>query len=176
MEHTPDPAAAPDGGGRHEQSRRDVEVRVRRSPKYGVFMALGALIGAILTWAVSVAVTPGLNEAGERVDTSPVVGLMIVVGFVAGAALGALVAVLIDRSLAKRTRSATAEQVDFVEADASADAGAQGTIEGAFEHLEQPGGTEQPGATERRRAAEQPGARAWGDGTSPEERDTPRGV
>lgn len=117
MSQTPEPAAEHDGAQPRAAHSHDVEVRVRRAPKYGVFMAIGAVVGALIAWLLAWFQPPAVNEAGERVDTLPVVGLAIVTGFVLGVAFGALVAVILDRVLAKRTQTVVAEQVDVDEVD-----------------------------------------------------------
>ncbi|WP_092666125.1 YtxH domain-containing protein [Agrococcus carbonis] len=169
MDHTPDPAAN-DGAGSPREHHHDVEVQVRRSPKYGRFMALGAALGAVVAWIVAWVMPPAVNAAGERVDTSPIIGLSIVVGFVLGGALGAVVALLIDRSLAKRAGTATAEQIDVSEADAPADAAPPAphaphapVVEAEFEHhrsLDEPAAPPAPGETDE----------------ADDERDGPRGA
>ncbi|WP_206447556.1 hypothetical protein [Agrococcus sp. KRD186] len=136
MDQSPESAAQHDGEQPAAQHRHDVEVRVRRAPKFGVFMLLGAVVGALVAWVVSAVQAPGVDEAGRPVDTSGILGLTIVVGVVLGVGVGAVVALLVDRSLAKRGRMLVAEQTD-VEAPeqpqaavAPADAG-----EASFEHL-----------------------------------------
>lgn len=94
-----------------QPQRDDVEVRVRRRPKYGAFMALGAALGALAAWAISFAyVGPHQNEAGQAVDTTPVVGLMLVVGFVAGGVLGALAAIIAERAVGRSSTTLVAER------------------------------------------------------------------
>lgn len=95
-----------------DPQRQDVEVRVRRSPKYGPFMAIGAVLGALAMWLIGLLMPPATNVAGQQVDTLPVVGLAIVLGFAVGAGLGGLVAVIIDRRLSKRASTLVAEQTD----------------------------------------------------------------
>jgi HAMP domain-containing protein len=119
MDAPPGPTA-PDERGR-ARATGDVRMHVRRSPKYGVFMALGALIGAVLAWWLSVTVPPALDPAGEAVDTTPVIGLMLVVGFFIGGAIGALIAVMIDRAMSKRLTPVVAERTEVHEADAPGD-------------------------------------------------------
>lgn len=145
--HDPVPDREPIG---HPES---VDVTVRRSPRYGVFMGLGALLGAVAGWIFAASMPPALNEAGERVDTTPVIGLMLVVGFVAGGAIGAIVAIVIDRALAKRATPMTAEHVAHVERDGADAPGraAEGEVEGRSERLET---TERPAPDE----GDRPGA------------------
>ncbi|MCH1882043.1 hypothetical protein [Agrococcus sp. ARC_14] len=138
MDETPDPAAA---HGEHARAERhqDVEVRVRRTPRYWRFIALGAVLGAVAMWVIGVSVPPGLDAQGQRVDTSPVIGLGIVIGFVVGAGLGGLVAVIIDRALVRRGQTLVAEQTDIEEPeapDAAVDESAADAGEAAFEPLE----------------------------------------
>ena len=128
---------APHDPAPHDDAR-DVEVQVRRSPKYGIFMAIGALVGILVAWAISSAMGPGVNAEGERVDTSPVVGLSLVVGFVVGGGLGGLVAILIDRRLSRRTRTLVAEHVvvdEVVEAEPVEPEHAD-AVEGSFEPVQ----------------------------------------
>ena len=113
-------STAPDERGR-ARSSRDLPMQVRRSPRYGVFMALGALLGAVVAWWLSATVPPALDSAGAPVETTPVIGLMLVVGFFAGGAVGALIAVVIDRAMSKRLTPVVAERTETREADASGD-------------------------------------------------------
>ena len=68
------------------------QVRVRRAPRYGVFLATGALLGLV------VALVSGLTGPGD-----PGVGRLKLVGYLAiglvllGAMVGGLVAVSIER-------------------------------------------------------------------------------
>lgn len=134
MDATPDPSQ-PDGGAQRSETREELHVTVRRSPKYGVFMAIGAVIGIVAAWIISSTTAPGVNEAGQRVDTTPVVGLMLVIGVVVGAVLGGIVALIVDRSLSKGTRTVLAERVETHGADAVAEPAADAD-EAVFEHLE----------------------------------------
>lgn len=117
MEPTPgsqpdDASSTPPRQPTPDPQRQDVEVRVRRSPKYGPFMAIGAVLGALAMWVIGLLMPPATNAAGQQVDTLPVVGLAIVLGFAVGAGLGGLVAVIIDRRLSKRASTLVAEQTD----------------------------------------------------------------
>lgn len=112
MDAQPDPTPEHEGAAAPRETRRTQDMQVRRSPRYGVFMAIGALLAMLAAWWLSTSMPPAVDAAGQRVDTTPVIGLMLVVGFVAGGALGGLVAVLVDRALAKRLHSVSAEHVD----------------------------------------------------------------
>lgn len=157
MDQSSEPVADHDGARRAER-RSDIAVRVRRAPKYGTFMAIGALLGAIVMLVSGMLLPPGMNEAGEIVDTTPVIGLGVVTGFVVGAGLGGLLAVIVDRVLAKRGATLVAEQLDVAatrESDAAEPIG-DGAIDGASEPLAQEQAAQQPAAPEQ--AAQQPSA------------------
>ncbi|WP_347755797.1 hypothetical protein [Agrococcus sp. ProA11] len=118
MEPTPgsqpdDASSTPPAAPAADAQRREVEVRVRRSPRYGAFMAVGALLGALAMWIIGLLMPRAVDEAGQQVDTLPVVGLAVVLGFAIGAGLGGLVAVIIDRRLSKRASTLVAEQTDI---------------------------------------------------------------
>lgn len=115
MDAQPDPTPEQEGARAHRETHETQQMQVRRSPRYGVFMAIGALLAMLAAWWISTAMPPAVNQAEQPVDTTPVIGLMLVVGFVVGGALGALVAVLIDRALSKRLHTVTAEHVDVAE-------------------------------------------------------------
>lgn len=167
MDATPDPSQ-PDGGAQRAETREELRVTVRRSPKYGVFMAIGALIGIVSALIISSTSTPGVNEAGQRVDTTPVIGLMLVIGFVVGGVLGGIVALIVDRALAKGTRTVLAERIETHEADAVVGPAAD-VDEAVFEHLEPTSEQSAPGQPAPRAAA--PGQPA--PGAAPED-DRPR--
>lgn len=88
-------------------------VRVRRAPKYAVFLALGAALGLV----VAMILTFVFNGTG---DVSPNTGLVYtqtqVFGFLAlacitvGVVVGAVVALILDRVLARRARDVTVDR------------------------------------------------------------------
>jgi NhaP-type Na+/H+ or K+/H+ antiporter len=82
-------------------------VRVRRSPKIGVFLTLGVLIGVVV--AVLIAL---LTPADGRYPTSQVLGFMVLICAPIGAALGGLLAVALDGIATRRARVLEAERVD----------------------------------------------------------------
>ena len=89
-------------------------MRVRTPPRYGVFMGIGAVLFALIGWGVSANVEPGLQADGTRIDTTPVIGLMVVVGFVVGATIGALAAIVLDFFVGRKSRVMTAERTHLV--------------------------------------------------------------
>ncbi|WP_254431212.1 hypothetical protein [Agromyces sp. Marseille-P2726] len=85
-------------------------VTVRRAPRYGRFILLGVIVGAIVALILTFAFT-GQPVEGELVqfDKGQVFGFLLLVCGTIGAALGAVVALLIDRSSARRARSVAVE-------------------------------------------------------------------
>ena len=85
----------------------DDVVTVRRAPRYGRFITLGALVGAvvalILTFAFSgQPVDPALALG---FDKGQVFGFLLLLCATIGAAVGAVVALVIDRASARRAKS-----------------------------------------------------------------------
>lgn len=90
-------------------------VTVRRAPRYGRFLTLGGILGAIVALILTVAFPDN-----PEFDKGQVFGFLLLACGAIGVALGALVALLLDRSLAKRAGSAVAEHesTHFAEGDA----------------------------------------------------------
>ncbi|QKS12439.1 hypothetical protein HUN58_08860 [Curtobacterium sp. Csp1] len=106
-ERTPAPAApAPNAVSTPD------EVTIRRAPKFGVFILGGAVLGFLATLVV-VSVTMDIDR-GDQQDASfgTLVGYFSLWGVTIGAAIGAIVAVVLDRVLAKRAARLTAERVE----------------------------------------------------------------
>ena len=79
-------------------------VTVRRSPRYLNFMILGAVVGAVLALVLTVSF-----PANAEFAPSQVFGFLLLAGVVAGVAVGAIAAMVIDRV---NHRSATTVVVD----------------------------------------------------------------
>ena len=82
-------------------------VRVRRSPKIGVFLTLGVVVGVVV--AVLIAL---LTPADGQYPTTQVLGFMVLICAPVGAALGGLLAVALDGIATRRARVLEAERVD----------------------------------------------------------------
>ncbi|MFB9308437.1 hypothetical protein BJY17_002096 [Agromyces hippuratus] len=82
---------------------RDI-VTVRRAPRYSRFMTLGALVGAVVALILTVSF-----PANDEFDLGQVFGFLLLACAAIGLALGALVALVIDRATARRAKSVTAE-------------------------------------------------------------------
>lgn len=89
-----------------------VTVQVRRAPKYGVFLALGAALGIlaamILTFAFDGTALPSPNTTIEY-TTLQVFGFVALLCVPIGVALGGAVALILDRTVGRRTREVRAD-------------------------------------------------------------------
>jgi NhaP-type Na+/H+ or K+/H+ antiporter len=83
------------------------EVRVRRSPKVGVFLTVGVLLGVVVAVLITL-----LTPADGRYPTSQVLGFLVLLCAPIGAALAGLVAVLLDGIATRRSRVVEAERVE----------------------------------------------------------------
>jgi len=96
---TPDPA---------EQAPRPAsetqQVSIRRAPKLGVFLVLGALVGAFVTLILT-----SLFPADPNVGFAASFAYFCLYGVPAGLVLGALVGLAFDRRSVKRARTITVE-------------------------------------------------------------------
>lgn len=91
--------------------RDEVQVQARLVPRYGRFMVLGAIVGAIGGWLWSRLGSSGpWLGSGPVIDTSAVVPFLVGVGAVGGIVLGAVVAIVLDRLVGRRRRTITAER------------------------------------------------------------------
>jgi len=97
----------PDGDEQLEETVTPAEVRVRRSPRYFRFMITGAVIFAI----VALVLTYAFPE-NPTYDRGSVFGFLLAIGVIVGVALGAVVALVIDRLTARRARSVQADRID----------------------------------------------------------------
>lgn len=92
-------------------TRDEVPVQVRMTPRYGRFMALGALVGLLAGWLIAQLGGSGpWLGTGQWTDTTLVVPFVMLIGAIVGIVLGAVVAIVLDRIVGRRTRQATAER------------------------------------------------------------------
>ncbi|MGN6428949.1 MAG: hypothetical protein ACTHMF_19200 [Leifsonia sp.] len=82
-------------------------VRVHRSPRYFRFMLTGAILFAI----VAVVLTFAFPE-NPTYDRGTVFGFLLAICVVVGVALGAVVALLLDRAATRRARTVQADRID----------------------------------------------------------------
>ena len=82
-------------------------VQLRRSPRYGVFLAAGAALGILVALILTFAFH-GTDQAsastGVEYSSSQVFGFLCLFGIPLGLALGGAVALLLDRTVGRRTR------------------------------------------------------------------------
>jgi len=83
---------------------RETPVRIRRAPKFSVFLILGAVVGLF----VSLIVTASF-PADPTVGIGPILGYFAIYGLVGGVLVGAVVALIFDRALGRRAKTATVE-------------------------------------------------------------------
>ena len=79
---------------------RATNVRIRRAPKFSVFLVLGAL-GGIFVALILTANYP----IDPKVGFGPIFGYFAIFGFVGGLLVGAIVALIFDRVLSRRAKT-----------------------------------------------------------------------
>jgi hypothetical protein len=81
-------------------------VRVRRAPKYGVFLILGGALGLIAAMILTLSFS-GTAEAspntGTEYSSMQVFGFVLLICVPVGIAFGAVVALVLDRTVGRRT-------------------------------------------------------------------------
>jgi len=81
------------------------QVGIRRAPKLGVFLRLGALLGALVTLVLT-----SLFPADEQVGFAATYAYFCLYGVPAGVVLGAVVGLGLDRRSRRRMRTVTVER------------------------------------------------------------------
>ena len=96
-----------DRGEPLETEVTDDVVTVRRAPRYGRFILLGVLVGAVVALILTFAFSgqPADPALQPEFDKGQIFGFLLLLCGTIGAALGAVVALIVDRSSAKRARS-----------------------------------------------------------------------
>ena len=79
---------------------RETPVRIRRAPRFGAFVVLGAVIGLI----VSLILTASF-PIDDSVGFAATFGYFAIYGLVAGVLLGSIVALIFDRVYAGRAKT-----------------------------------------------------------------------
>ncbi|MBE4693250.1 hypothetical protein [Brevibacterium casei] len=91
-----------------------IDVSVRRSPKYAAFMAVGAILGVLVAGLLTLVVDPAQIPAETTVAKGA--GLLVVFLGIIGLFLGGLVALLLDWRGRRRAREFRVEaQIDMVD-------------------------------------------------------------
>lgn len=89
-----------------------LEVEVRRSPKYSMFIAAGVLVGFLVA-GVLVLLPADTSQLTAEYSRGAALGILMMILGVLGAALGGTVALIADRRNAKRARTYTV-QAEYV--------------------------------------------------------------
>ncbi len=97
-----------------EIMKDQIDVAVRRSPKYSVFMGIGAVLGVIASGVLALFVDPAAMPMGYTVSKG--LGLMLLVLGTAGLFLGGLVALILDWAGRRRAKEYQVDaQIDMVD-------------------------------------------------------------
>lgn len=133
-----------------ESASHQIEsAQLRRSPRYGVFLALGAglgiLVALVLTFAAGGAKDTS-SMTGVSYTTTQVFGFLCLFAIPIGMAVGASVALILDRMLARRAREVRVSH-DRVHIDPSTGSGT-GSGTGERSGTEAGSGTEEGSGTE----------------------------
>lgn len=95
-----------------------VEVQVRRAPKYGVFLGLGAVLGVlvalILTFAFDGSSTTS-ELTGVQYSQAQVFGFLSLIGIAVGLLVGGVIALTFDRTVGRRSRAMTLDHERVVD-------------------------------------------------------------
>ena len=81
----------------------ETRVRIRRAPKFSVFVVLGAVVGIFVALILTASF-----PIDPAVGFGPIFGYFAIYGFVGGILLGCLVALIFDRVLSRRAKTVEA--------------------------------------------------------------------
>jgi hypothetical protein len=81
------------------------QATIRRAPKMSMFLVLGGGVGALVTFILT-----ALFPVDEQVGFGPLLGYFMLYGVPAGVALGAIVALILDRRSRKHTTQVAVER------------------------------------------------------------------
>lgn len=81
------------------------EVTIRRAPKFGAFIVVGGAIGAIVTLIVT-----SRFPADPSVGFGALFAYFALYGVTAGVVLGAVLAIILDRISARRSKTVSVER------------------------------------------------------------------
>ena len=90
---------------------RIVSAQVRRAPRVGVFLGLGAVLGLITAMVLTFAFDSGVSpNTGLEYSQLQVFGFLMLIFVTIGIVLGGVVAVILDRVSSRRIRSVTVDR------------------------------------------------------------------
>lgn len=95
-----------------------VEARVRRSPRYGVFLAIGAALGILVAMILTFAFngTAEVSASGKVYSQGQVFGFLLLICIPIGLVVMGLLALILDRVVGRKTRTVTVDH-ESVEID-----------------------------------------------------------
>jgi hypothetical protein len=99
--------AAEERAAEEQATVTEAAVRVQRSPRYFRFMITGAVVFAVIALILTYAFPDN-----PTYDRGAVFGFLLAICATIGVALGALVALLIDRAATRRARTVQADRID----------------------------------------------------------------
>jgi MFS family permease len=98
-------------------SNEIVEGHVRRAPKIGVFLTVGAALGVLVALILTFAT--GEERASELTQVTyssmQVFGFLALIGIAVGLAVGGAVALVFDRASRRRSRAVSVEHETIVD-------------------------------------------------------------
>ena len=86
----------------------DEKLTVRRAPKYGVFLALGAALGILAAMILTFSFSGTFDESpntGLVYDQGQVFGFLLLICIPVGLAVTGGLALILDRTVGRRTRA-----------------------------------------------------------------------
>jgi ethanolamine transporter EutH len=92
----------------------ETRVRIRRAPKFSMFLIVGGAAGVIVAFIVTAAF-----PVDDTVSFGQAFGYLAIYGVTAGVLVGAVIAVILDRVLGRRAKtvSATVDRLQPIEED-----------------------------------------------------------
>lgn len=99
------PVAIGDNGGVSASDDGPTEVQIRRAPRIGVFLIVGAMLGALATLVLT-----SLFPADPSVGFAASYGYFLLYGLPAGLLLGGVVGIVVDVVSVRRARRVTVER------------------------------------------------------------------
>jgi hypothetical protein len=101
----------------HTGGHRIETAQLRRAPRYGVFLTLGAVVGIIVAVVLTLAFdgTQEKSRTGVLYSPEQVFGFLALLCIPIGIVLAGLVALLVDRASSRRTREVRIDRETVVD-------------------------------------------------------------
>lgn len=98
-------------------SRQTLEATVRRVPRYGVFMVLGAVLGVLVAGILAMTGNHEESVVGVAYTPGQVFGFLLLYAVPIGVAVGALFAMLLERLQRRHDRVVQVDRETVAETD-----------------------------------------------------------